>query len=178
MTLEEEKEVVHDFLFLFPLISGTERWLEGWSLWPLQGSHGSTGDPTGCVRCKTAEEIHEGMSRPQAVSALDLMIRKNVFLPVHTWAHAWLLSHAWLFVTPWTVTHQPPLSMGLSRQEYWSWLPFPSPGIFPTQGLNLSVLCHLRCHAGSLPLQHRGRSTHLKYGSQYDGCGDSVISSC
>ena len=32
------------------------------------------------------------------------------------------------FVTPWTVAHQAPLSMGFSRQEYWSPLPFPSPG--------------------------------------------------
>ena len=30
--------------------------------------------------------------------------------------------------TPWTVARQPPLSMGLSRQEYWTGLPFPSPG--------------------------------------------------
>ena len=32
------------------------------------------------------------------------------------------------FVTPWTVAHQAPLSMGFSRQECWSGLPFPSPG--------------------------------------------------
>ena len=34
----------------------------------------------------------------------------------------------WLFVTPWTVAHQAPPSTGLSRQEYWNGLPFPSPG--------------------------------------------------
>ena len=33
--------------------------------------------------------------------------------------------------TPWTVTHQAPLSMGFPRQEYWSGLPFPSPGNLP-----------------------------------------------
>ena len=38
------------------------------------------------------------------------------------------LSHVWLFETPWTVSYQAPLSMGFSRQEYWSGLPFPSPG--------------------------------------------------
>ena len=38
------------------------------------------------------------------------------------------LSHVRLFATPWTVAHQAPLSMGFSRQEYWSGLPFPSPG--------------------------------------------------
>ena len=37
------------------------------------------------------------------------------------------LSHVWLFVTPWTVAHQAPLTMGLSRQEYWSRLPCPPP---------------------------------------------------
>ena len=36
-----------------------------------------------------------------------------------------------LFVTPWTVACQAPLSMGLSRQEYWSELPFPPPGDLP-----------------------------------------------
>ena len=35
----------------------------------------------------------------------------------------------WLFVTPWTVAHQAPLSMEFSRQEFWSGLPFPSPMI-------------------------------------------------
>ena len=38
------------------------------------------------------------------------------------------LNHAQLFATPWTVAHQSPLSMGFSRQEYWSGLPFPPPG--------------------------------------------------
>ena len=38
-------------------------------------------------------------------------------------------------VTPWTVACQAPLSMGFSRQEYWSWLPFPSPGDLPDPGI-------------------------------------------
>ena len=38
------------------------------------------------------------------------------------------LSHVQLFATPWTVTYQAPPSMGFSRQEYWTGLPFPSPG--------------------------------------------------
>ena len=44
-------------------------------------------------------------------------------------------SHVQLFVTPWTVVHQAPLSMGFSRQEYWSGLPFPSPGELPDPGI-------------------------------------------
>ena len=38
-------------------------------------------------------------------------------------------------VTPWTVAHQAPLSMGFSRQEYWSGLPCPSPGDIPNPGI-------------------------------------------
>ena len=41
------------------------------------------------------------------------------------------LSRVRLFVTPWTVAYQAPPSMGFSRQEYWSGLPFPSPGDLP-----------------------------------------------
>ena len=37
----------------------------------------------------------------------------------------YVLSHVWLFATPWTVACQAPLSMGFSRQEYWNRLPFP-----------------------------------------------------
>ena len=46
-----------------------------------------------------------------------------------------LLSRVRLFATPWTVAHQAPLSMGFSRQEYWSGLPFPSPGDLPIPGI-------------------------------------------
>ena len=46
-----------------------------------------------------------------------------------------LLSCVQLFVTPWTVARQAPLSMGFSRQEYWSGLPFPSPGDLPDPGI-------------------------------------------
>ena len=38
-------------------------------------------------------------------------------------------------VTPWAVAHQAPLSTGFSRQEYWSGLPFPSPGDLPDPGI-------------------------------------------
>ena len=40
-----------------------------------------------------------------------------------------------LFATPWTVAYQAPLSVGFSRQEYWSGLPFPSPGDLPNPGI-------------------------------------------
>ena len=40
-----------------------------------------------------------------------------------------------LFVTLWTIAHQDPLSMGFSRQEYWSALPCPPPGHLPDPGI-------------------------------------------
>ena len=45
------------------------------------------------------------------------------------------LGRVWLFATPWTLSYQPPPSMGFSRQEYWSGLPFPSPGDLPDPGI-------------------------------------------
>ena len=45
------------------------------------------------------------------------------------------LSHVRLFATPWTVDYQAPSSMGFSRQEYWSGLPFPSLGHLPDPGI-------------------------------------------
>ena len=39
------------------------------------------------------------------------------------------------FTMPWTVAHQVPLSVGFSRQDYWSGLLFPSPGDFPDPGI-------------------------------------------
>ena len=50
------------------------------------------------------------------------------------------LSCVWFFVTPWTVSHQAPLSMEFSRQ-YWRGLPFPSPGDLPDPGNKPGVSC-------------------------------------
>ena len=66
-----------------------------------------------------------------------------------------------LSVAPWTVAHQTPLSMGFSRQEYWSGLPCPPPGIFPTQASNPYVLHLLPWQTGSLPLAPPGKPTSL-----------------
>ena len=46
-----------------------------------------------------------------------------------------LHSHVQLFATLWTVAYHAPPSMGFSRQEYWSGLPFPSPGDLPNLGI-------------------------------------------
>ena len=65
-----------------------------------------------------------------------------------------LLSRVQLFATPWTVAYQAPPSMGFSRQEYWSGLPFPSPGDLPNPGIQA------RCpalQADALPSEPPGK---------------------
>ena len=51
---------------------------------------------------------------------------------VHVLSH---FSRVWLFVVLWTIAHQGSLSVGFSRQDYWSRLPFPSPGDLPKPGI-------------------------------------------
>ena len=60
-----------------------------------------------------------------------------------------------LFATVWTVAHQAPLSMGFSRQEYWSGLPCPPLGDPPDPGIKPAL------HTNSLPLSHRGNSLNI-----------------
>ena len=75
------------------------------------------------------------------------------------------LSLTHLFVTPWTVAHQDPLSMEFSRQENWSGLPFPAPGDLPDLGIEPAALPS-HWQADSLPLAPPGKPkswfTHLQ----------------
>ena len=66
------------------------------------------------------------------------------------------LSHVRLFATPWTVAYQAPLSMGFSRQLYWSGLPFPSPGDLPYPGIEPGSPALL---TDALPSEPPGKST-------------------
>ena len=65
-----------------------------------------------------------------------------------------LSSRIWLFTIPWTVAYQNPLSMGFSRQKYWSGVPFPSPGDPPNPGIGPRSPS---LQADALPLSHQGR---------------------
>ena len=65
-----------------------------------------------------------------------------------------------LFVTPWTVAHQAPLSMGFSRQEYWNGLPFPSPGNLPDPGIKPGSPA---VQADSLPFVPSGKTYAHKH---------------
>ena len=79
------------------------------------------------------------------------------------WYQLWIVhasmlshfSHVQLFVTPWIVAHEAPLSTGFSRQEYWNGLPFPSPGDLPNAGIEPTPSEAPALQAGSLPLNHQ-----------------------
>ena len=63
-----------------------------------------------------------------------------------------VLSHVQLFATPWTTGLQAPLSMKFSRQEYWSGMPFPSPGSLPNPETEPTSFCLLHWQANSFTM--------------------------
>ena len=71
------------------------------------------------------------------IDILALTITK-AFLVITVVSEVKSLSRVRLFVTPWTVAYQAPPSLGFSRQEYWSGLPFVSPGDLPDPGIESS----------------------------------------
>ena len=75
-------------------------------------------------------------------------------LPVKPCLKVKSLSRVPLFVTPWTVAYQAPLSMGFSRQEYWSGLPFPFPGDLSDPGIEPSFPT---LQADALPSESPGK---------------------
>ena len=70
-------------------------------------------------------------------------------------------SRVQLFATLWPVARQDPLSMGFSRQEYWSGQPFSSPGDLPDSGSEATSQCLLHWQAGSLPLAPPGKPLQI-----------------
>ena len=63
-------------------------------------------------------------------------------------------SQVQFFATPWTIGHQAPVSMGFSRREYWSGLPFPPPGNLPDPGFKPASFKSPALQADSLPLSY------------------------
>ena len=69
--------------------------------------------------------------------------------------------HVRLFVTLWTVDRQAPLSMGFSRQEYWSGLPCPPPGDLSDPGVEPKSPVSPALQVDSLPAEPSGKSKTL-----------------
>ena len=76
-----------------------------------------------------------------------------------------------LFATLWTISCQAPLSMGFSRQVYWSALPCPPPGDLPDPGMELNLLHFLYWQMGSLPLAPPGKPMEMGRKGQCRGKG-------
>ena len=104
-----------------------------WSLWACAVDM----ETTHCV-CDTKEysEVKWNTGRRQSWNSVGSIMKSLTCTYLACACMLSHFSHVWLFATLWTT----PLSMGFSRQEYWSGLPCPSPGIFPTQVLNPSSL--------------------------------------
>ena len=90
--------------------------------------------------------------------------KQNIFLMVEVMRCAWaenrlcvcVLSRVWFFAIPWTGAHQTPLSRGLSRQEYWSVLPFLPLGDLPDPGIKVLSPESPALQADSLLLSNQG----------------------
>ena len=77
-----------------------------------------------------------------------------------------MLSHVKLFATPWTVAHQDPMSLGFSRQEYWTGLPCPPPGDPPNPGIEPApnhAFCAPTLQADCLPAEPLGKPLLLVF---------------
>ena len=85
-----------------------------------------------------------------------IIISQSLLIKVKERKKVKSLSCVQLFATPWIVAHQAPPSMGFSRQEYWSGLPFPSPEDLPNPGIEPGSPA---LQAETLPSEPPGKST-------------------
>ena len=86
-----------------------------------------------------------------------------------------VLSHVWLFVTPWTVACQALLSVECSRQEYWSGLPYPTPRNLPNPGIQPGSLASPALAGGFFTT--KGKELVLKIPSVFEDLSNTSIAS-
>ena len=101
-----------------------------------------------------ASEPEEGHGSEENDRAAQLLKTETFTL----YCHCLVAYCVQLFVSPWTVAHQAPLSMRFPRQEHRSGLPFPFPGDLPDPGIKPTFL---HWQMNSLPLSHQGSSFRL-----------------
>ena len=110
----------------------------------------------GAFKLYCSVRSEDGISSHKPVTEFQLLVEVAANNSFPYWAPtaclcAQLLSHVWLFVTPWTVASQAPLSMGLSSKNTGVGCQTLLQGIFMTQGSNPCLLCLLHWQVGSLP---------------------------
>ena len=104
----------------------------GIHLWiKMEGYYYTTKSLQSCLTlCDPRDSSPPGSSIPGILQARALEWVAISFCNAWKWkVKVKSLSRAWLLATPWTAAHQAPLSMGFSRQEYWSGVPLPSPNM-------------------------------------------------
>ena len=136
---QEEKGMTEDEM------AGWHHWLEGCWVWVNSGRWWWTGRP-GVLRFMGLQRIWHDWTTELNWTVL-LCITK---LCCVTLCMLSCFSHVRFFATPWSVACQTPLSMGFSRQKYWSALPCPPPGNLPDKGNRTHVSCLLHWQADTL----------------------------
>ena len=106
---------------------------------------------------------------PEAVWPCGIRLKNGVLV------FPCLLSHVWLFVTHWNVAHQAHLYVEFFRQEYWSDCRFLLQEIFPTQGLNPSLLCLLHCSQILSPPEPSGNPPYKKTANISSGLNSILV---
>ena len=109
--------------------------------------------PLGCFICRCGKNKHRTLMSQYRYHAA------SAYIPLKVKVKS--LSCVRLFATAWTVAYQAPLPMEFSRQEYWSGLPFPSPGDLPDPGIEL---CSPTLQVDTLPSEPPGKPLYsLRY---------------
>ena len=129
-----------------PLTPGVDRdpakWAQGTEL-----AGGDFGESESVRRAGRQWEMPLGVST--TIRQMETQSSKVVCVRVLSY-----FRHVQLFVTPWTVAHQAPLSVRFSRQEYWSVLPCPPPGDLPNPGMEPESPVSPELQVDSLLLSH------------------------
>ena len=157
---------------MFYLISTSfSTWIR-WKMRPLEylhHRHSSPSHPLPPVRTLSASTSHYSPQSPILRSFWVSVVHgrnvkwktfytvKEIIPKVKKQSMLSCFSHVRLFATPWTVACQAPLSMGFSRQEYWSRLPCPPPGDLPKPWTELASLTSSALADNSLPLAPPGK---------------------
>ena len=102
------------------------------------------------------------LSTPHASSSLYLT-SPSIFLYLLYVGVLSCFSHVQLFATSWTIARQAPLSLGFSRQEYWSRLPYPPLGDLLDPGIESTPPVSPTLQADSLPAEPLGKPNLIYY---------------
>ena len=109
-----------------------------------------------CLKWRTFEWLCCDFVKTWGSEMLRIIYTRKPGYHLSEWMNVGMLSRVQLFANLWTVAHQAPLSIGFSRQEYWSRLPFPSPGDLSDPGIEPTSPAAPTSQVNSLPSEPPG----------------------